>query len=142
MDGFRDGKHEMLIATDIAARGLDVAEITHVINFDMPATVDDYTHRIGRTGRASQEGEAITFVVPDDEAMIRKIERLLKKPIERRLLPEFAYAEQAQAMAAKPPAPAEKPPRRRRRRSRSGPKQQGARSGRSSRRDKRRPAKT
>ncbi|MCB0019008.1 MAG: DEAD/DEAH box helicase [Anaerolineales bacterium] len=123
MDGFRDGRHEILIATDIAARGLDVAEITHVINFDMPATVDDYTHRIGRTGRASQDGEALTFVVADDEPMIKKIERLLKKSIPRRHLPDFTSDEKpAKAKPAAPPPtstteePA-KPPRRRRRRS-------------------------
>ena len=89
MKGFRDGKYDMLIATDIAARGIDVAEITHVINFDMPGTVDDYTHRIGRTGRAQQDGEALTFMVPDDAQLVRKIERLLKKPVERRYLEGF-----------------------------------------------------
>ena len=68
MDGFRAGKYDILVATDIAARGIDVSDISHVINYDMPDTVDAYTHRIGRTGRAEQSGEAFTFVGRDDEA--------------------------------------------------------------------------
>ncbi|MEZ4768945.1 MAG: DEAD/DEAH box helicase [Caldilineales bacterium] len=91
IDGFRDGKVDILVATDIASRGIDVTEISHVINFDMPDTVDAYTHRIGRTGRAEQSGEAYTFVSQDDEAMVRSIERLLGDPIERRHLPGFDY---------------------------------------------------
>jgi ATP-dependent RNA helicase RhlE len=92
LDGFRDGKHDILVATDIASRGIDVDDITHVINYDMPDTVDAYTHRIGRTGRAEESGEAFTFVEPGDEALIRKIERLLDEHIERRHLPDFNYA--------------------------------------------------
>jgi ATP-dependent RNA helicase RhlE len=91
INGFREGKYDILVATDIAARGIDVAEISHVINFDMPDTVDAYTHRIGRTGRALETGEAYTFTVPDDEAMVRDIEKVLRAPIERRRLPEFNY---------------------------------------------------
>jgi len=91
INGFRDGKYDILVATDIAARGIDVAEISHVINFDMPDTVDAYTHRIGRTGRADETGEAYTFTEPDDEAMVRDIEKVLRTPIERRRLPEFNY---------------------------------------------------
>ncbi len=91
MEGFRKGKYDIMIATDIAARGIDVSDITHVINFDMPDTVDAYTHRIGRTGRAKQEGEAFTFATPDDVPMIRKIERLLEEPLELRKLEEFDY---------------------------------------------------
>ncbi|MBE2223624.1 MAG: DEAD/DEAH box helicase [Anaerolineae bacterium] len=91
INGFRDGKYDILVATDIAARGIDVAEISHVINFDMPDTVDAYTHRIGRTGRAAETGEAFTFTEPDDEAMVRDIEKVLRTPIERRRLPEFNY---------------------------------------------------
>ncbi|UCC52182.1 MAG: DEAD/DEAH box helicase [Anaerolineaceae bacterium] len=92
INGFRDGKYDILVATDIAARGIDVAEISHVINYDMPDTVDAYTHRIGRTGRAYETGQAFTFAVPDDEGLVRGIERVLKKPIERRRLPGFDYA--------------------------------------------------
>lgn len=89
--GFRKGKYDILVATDIAARGIDVSDITHVINFDMPDTVDAYTHRIGRTGRAESSGDAYTFVTPDDADMVRQIERLLKQPLERRQLPGFNY---------------------------------------------------
>lgn len=91
INGFRDGKYDILVATDIAARGIDVADISHVINFDMPDTVDAYTHRIGRTGRADQSGEAFTLAVPEDESMIRNIEKLLGQRIERRRLPDFNY---------------------------------------------------
>jgi ATP-dependent RNA helicase RhlE len=92
INGFRAGKFDILVATDIAARGIDVAEISHVINFDMPDTVDAYTHRIGRTGRHYETGQAFTFAVPEDEALVRDIERLLKKPIERRRMPDFDYS--------------------------------------------------
>jgi ATP-dependent RNA helicase RhlE len=91
MNGFREGKYDILVATDIAARGIDVSAISHVVNFDMPDTVDAYTHRIGRTGRAEMTGEAVTFVVQDDEPMVRDIERVLGKSIERRRLEGFDY---------------------------------------------------
>jgi ATP-dependent RNA helicase RhlE len=93
MDGFRKGKFDLLVATDIAARGIDVTEITHVINFDMPDTVDAYTHRIGRTGRAQETGEAFTFATPDDAPMVRSIEHLLGYRINRRQLVGFDYQE-------------------------------------------------
>ncbi|MEZ4731536.1 MAG: DEAD/DEAH box helicase [Caldilineaceae bacterium] len=92
MDGFRQGKYDILVATDIAARGIDVAEISHVINFDMPDTVDAYTHRIGRTGRAHATGEAFTFAMPDDAPMIRDIEAVLGASIEQRSLDGFDYS--------------------------------------------------
>jgi len=91
IDGFRGGKYDILVATDIAARGIDVSDISHVINFDMPDTVDAYTHRIGRTGRIEKSGEAFTFAEPQDEAMVRSIEKVLGRPIERRRLPGFDY---------------------------------------------------
>ncbi len=91
LDGFRTNKFDILVATDIAARGIDVSEITHVINFDMPDTVDAYTHRIGRTGRAEETGDAFTFAVPDDVPMVRSIENVLGYQIERRLLEDFDY---------------------------------------------------
>jgi len=93
MDGFRKGKFDLLVATDIAARGIDVTEITHVINFDMPDTVDAYTHRIGRTGRAQETGEAFTFATPDDGPMVRSIEHLLGYRINRHQLDGFEYEE-------------------------------------------------
>jgi ATP-dependent RNA helicase RhlE len=79
------------VATDIASRGIDVSDISHVINYDMPDTVDAYTHRIGRTGRAEQSGEAFTFVGREDEALVRRIEKVLGERIERRQLPGFDY---------------------------------------------------
>jgi ATP-dependent RNA helicase RhlE len=91
IQGFRDGKYDILVATDIAARGIDVSDISHVINFDMPDTVDAYTHRIGRTGRADKNGEAFTFVLQEDEPLVRRIEKVLGARIERRRLPGFDY---------------------------------------------------
>jgi ATP-dependent RNA helicase RhlE len=95
IDGFRNGKYDILVATDIASRGIDVTEISHVINFDMPDTVDAYTHRIGRTGRAHKTGEAFTFVEQGDEPLVREIEKLLGARIERRRLPGFNYGSPA-----------------------------------------------
>jgi ATP-dependent RNA helicase RhlE len=92
LDGFRDGTYPILVATDIAARGIDVVEITHVINFDMPDTVDAYTHRIGRTGRADLTGQAYTFAGQSDEPMVRDIEKVLGAPIQRLRLPGFDYS--------------------------------------------------
>jgi ATP-dependent RNA helicase RhlE len=91
IDGFRSGRYDILVATDIASRGIDVSEISHVINFDMPDTVDAYTHRIGRTGRAQQTGEALTFMAQGDEPVVRQIEKVLGKRIERRQVPGFNY---------------------------------------------------
>ena len=91
LDQFRAGKVQILVATDIAARGIDVATISHVINYDIPDTADTYIHRIGRTGRAERLGDALTLVTSEDRDMIRDIERRLKAPIERRTLPDFDY---------------------------------------------------
>ena len=84
LDGFRSGRVRVLVATDIAARGIDVSCISHVINFDMPDTADAYTHRIGRTGRMAERGAAFTLMTEDDLPMVHTLERLLGKPIERR----------------------------------------------------------
>jgi ATP-dependent RNA helicase RhlE len=92
LDNFRSGKVQILVATDIAARGIDVATISHVINYDIPDTADTYIHRIGRTGRAEREGDAMTLVTSEDAVMCRDIERALKAPIERRTLPDFDYS--------------------------------------------------
>ena len=91
INGFRKGKYDILVATDVASRGIDVADISHVINFDMPDTVDAYTHRIGRTGRVEKSGQAFTLAVPEDASQVRSIEKVLGKPIERRRLPNFDY---------------------------------------------------
>jgi ATP-dependent RNA helicase RhlE len=84
MDSFRSGRVKVMVATDIAARGIDVSQITHVINYDMPDTAVAYTHRIGRTGRMTKLGTAISLVTPDDLPMVRTIERLLGSALERR----------------------------------------------------------
>jgi ATP-dependent RNA helicase RhlE len=93
IDGFRSGKIDLLVATDIAARGIDVSKISHVVNFDMPDTVDAYTHRIGRTGRAERTGEAFTLAVRGDGLMVRQIEKTLGKTLERRRVRDFEYGE-------------------------------------------------
>jgi len=77
LDGFRDGRYEVMIATDIAARGIDVTRISHVINYDMPSTADAYTHRIGRTGRAMKTGDAFTFITGDDGELLRSLQKML-----------------------------------------------------------------
>lgn len=89
MDGFRSGRFQMMVATDIAARGIDVSQITHVINYDLPNTAEAYTHRIGRTGRMENLGTALSLVTSEDIPMIRTIERLLGAGLERRKLPGF-----------------------------------------------------
>jgi len=91
LDGFREGAYQIMVATDIAARGIDVLSISHVINYDMPDTPEAYTHRIGRTGRAERTGEAYTLVTPDDDADVRAVERLLGGRLERRTLSDFDY---------------------------------------------------
>jgi len=92
LKGFRSGHHRIMVATDIAARGLDVESISHVINFDMPDTADAYIHRIGRTGRAQRTGDAFTLVTPEDNDMIRTLERIMGAPLERKNLPDFDYS--------------------------------------------------
>jgi ATP-dependent RNA helicase RhlE len=91
LNSFREGRIQILVATDIAARGLDISLVSHVINYDMPATADDYTHRIGRTGRASRSGDAFTFVTHEDQKMVRVIEQVLGEKLERLKLPEIDY---------------------------------------------------
>jgi ATP-dependent RNA helicase RhlE len=91
LNGFRTGRHRVLVATDIAARGIDISQISHVINYDMPDTVDAYTHRIGRTGRALHTGDAFTFVTREDRAFVWDIEKVLGEPLERRILEDFDY---------------------------------------------------
>ncbi|MBL8172857.1 MAG: DEAD/DEAH box helicase [Acidobacteria bacterium] len=87
--GFRDGRYRVLVATDIAARGIDVDAITHVINFDVPDAPEDYVHRIGRTGRAGNEGRALTLLTPIDELSMQAIERLTGQRVERVVVPGF-----------------------------------------------------
>jgi len=105
LDGFRSGRYRVLVATDIAARGIDVSRISHVINYDMPDTADAYIHRIGRSGRAEKRGEAFTLATREDRAMVEAIERVLGKRVERRSVPGFDYQRPA------PPRAGENPPR-------------------------------
>jgi ATP-dependent RNA helicase RhlE len=81
LDGFKNGKYRVLVATDIAARGLDVKGVELVVNFDIPSQSEDYVHRIGRTARAGAEGHAISFAMPDERRSMRDIERLIRKEI-------------------------------------------------------------
>ena len=91
LKGFKNGSYQIMVATDIAARGLDIASISHVINFDMPNTADDYIHRIGRTGRAERNGDAFTLTTPDDLVLIRKIEKIMGQNLKREILDDFDY---------------------------------------------------
>jgi ATP-dependent RNA helicase RhlE len=91
LDGFKRGKFRVLVATDIAARGIDVTAISHVVNFDVPAVPEDYIHRVGRTARAELTGDAITFVSPDEEQDLRMIERAIGRRLERTKLEGFDY---------------------------------------------------
>lgn len=91
MEGFRDGTYQILVATDIAARGIDVTRVSHVINYDISDTAEAYVHRIGRTGRAERSGEAFTLVTREDTDVVRAIERMLGNSLERRILEGFDY---------------------------------------------------
>ena len=91
LDGLKSGTVPVLVATDIAARGIDVALLSHVVNFDVPNSPDDFVHRVGRTGRADATGEAITFVAPEDEQQLTRIERMIGHRIPRITLPDFDY---------------------------------------------------
>jgi ATP-dependent RNA helicase RhlE len=104
LQGFKKGSYQIMVATDIAARGLDIDRISHVINYDMPDTADAYIHRIGRTGRAERSGEAFTLITPDDQGLVREIEKIMQEKLPQRTLPDFDYK------APKPdyPAPAKR----------------------------------
>ncbi len=102
LGGFKDGRYQIMVATDIAARGLDVENISHVVNFDMPDTADAYIHRIGRTGRAERSGDAFTLVTPEDGELIRTLEKIMKKPLVRRTVDGFDYKAAPPPKAAAP----------------------------------------
>jgi ATP-dependent RNA helicase RhlE len=106
LDGFRDGTYQILVATDIAARGIDVSQISHVVNYDIPDTPEAYVHRIGRTGRAAKSGDAFTMVSSEDTIMVRTIENKLGAQLERRTVAGFDYtilAPKKDAEFARPP---------------------------------------
>ncbi len=105
LKGFRNGRFEVLVATDIAARGLDVADVSHVINFDVPQHPEDYIHRIGRTGRAEASGDAFTLMVAEDSQHVSAIERFIGKKVERIKLDNFNYKYTALFEEGKPGQP-------------------------------------
>ena len=106
LEGFREGKYEVLVATDIAARGLDIADVSHVINYDVPQHPEDYIHRIGRTGRAEHTGDAFTIMVAEDAPHVFAIERFISQKIPRVKLENFNYTYTALFEEAKPGAAA------------------------------------
>ena len=127
IDGFRGNKYDILVATDVASRGIDVLDISHVINYDIPDSSETYTHRIGRTGRANKTGEAFTFASTEDTKLVREIEQALGSPIERRTLQDFKYGnfvpeKQFQGKYSKQKPSALSRRRRRKRRTRHKPK--------------------
>jgi ATP-dependent RNA helicase RhlE len=105
--GFKSGKYRVLVATDIAARGIDVTALGHVVNFDVPIVPDDYIHRVGRTARAELTGSAFTLVAPEEEGSLRGIERAVGNRLPRVTLPDFDYQARAQAppLDHRPPGP-------------------------------------
>ncbi len=105
LNGFRDGSYQILVATDIAARGIDVSQISHVVNFDIPDTPEAYVHRIGRTGRAARTGDAFTMISNEDTQMVREIEKALGQKIERHTLSDFDYTVPAPKKTAQPARP-------------------------------------
>src|SRR5690242_11698647 len=106
LQGFRDGKYEVLVATDIAARGLDIADVSHVVNYDVPQHPEDYIHRIGRTGRAESSGDAFTIMVAEDAPHVFAIERFISQKIPRVKLENFNYRYTALFEEPKPGAAA------------------------------------
>ncbi len=117
LEDFKRGKYRVLVATDIAARGIDIVELGHVVNFDVPMIPEDYVHRVGRTARAKATGDAITFVSPDEEKYFSQIERALGRRLDRSKNPELAPATAVPFPAFAPPGA---PGRRRPQRSRAG----------------------
>lgn len=102
LSGFRNGRVRVLVATDIASRGIDVEKLSHVVNFDVPSCSEDYIHRVGRTARAQAVGDAFTFVSPGEEADLRTIESRLRQTLTRVTLPEFDYAARRREDAPRP----------------------------------------
>jgi ATP-dependent RNA helicase RhlE len=101
MQGFRERRYDILVATDIAARGIDVSDVSHVINFDVPNTPEVYTHRIGRTGRSEQSGKACTFVTGEDWGWVRATERMIGSPIPQQMVDDLTERERARPAAAR-----------------------------------------
>jgi ATP-dependent RNA helicase RhlE len=108
--GFKSGKYDVLVATDVAARGIDISGVTHVINYRVPENAEDYVHRIGRTGRAEAEGDAYTLLSADEQDFALSIERFVERKIERRKLENFDYVYTALLDDDRKPARRKKPP--------------------------------
>jgi ATP-dependent RNA helicase RhlE len=125
--GFKSGAFPVLVATDIAARGIDVDELGHVVNFDVPQAPQDYIHRVGRTGRAEATGEAFTFVSPEEEADLRAIERTIARRLPRVTVPDFDYTARPKHRAGIAPAQRFAEMRARTRRDRAGAEVSAAR---------------
>ena len=106
--GFKDGRYQVMVATDIAARGIDVSSISHVINYDMPSTAEAYIHRVGRTGRAEKTGDAFTLVSPEDSGMVKTIERMMGQPLPRHILSSFDYTVPASPGGTAPHSPSKR----------------------------------
>jgi len=98
LQDFKDGKVKILSATDVASRGLDISNVTHVINYDVPQHAEDYIHRIGRTGRARTEGEAFTLCKPEELPLVESVEKLLGNPLPRKFVDDFAYREAPESL--------------------------------------------
>ena len=103
LEEFKGGEVKILCATDVASRGLDISNVTHVINYDVPQHSEDYVHRIGRTGRARSEGEAFTLCKPDELSMVDSIEKLLGNPLPRKFVHEFNYRDELSSLAPTSP---------------------------------------
>ncbi len=103
LQDFKEGKVKILSATDVASRGLDISNVTHVINYDVPQHSEDYVHRIGRTGRARTEGEAFTLCKPEEIPLVESIEKLLGNPLPRKFLDHFAYRDQPETLTPSAP---------------------------------------
>jgi ATP-dependent RNA helicase RhlE len=99
LSGFRGGAYRVLVATDVAARGLDIPDVSHVINYDLPEEVENYVHRIGRTARMGKSGQAVSLVTPEERALLGQIERILKARLERENIEGF------EALEIAPPKP-------------------------------------
>jgi ATP-dependent RNA helicase RhlE len=130
---FKEGKLRVLVATDIAARGLDIEQLPHVVNYELPNVPEDYVHRIGRTGRAGSSGQAVSLVSLDESAFLRDIERLMKLKVERVPVAGFEPSFTMNQFETAPPAPLQqrqqRPPQQRRSTRPAAPGQPGARNG-------------
>lgn len=103
LQDFKNGNVKILSATDVASRGLDISNVTHVINYDVPQHSEDYIHRIGRTGRAHSEGEAFTLCKPEEIPLVESIEKLLGNPLPRKFLDEFSYRDELSTLTTSSP---------------------------------------